>query len=124
MKLNQEHINSTISDTFKEVKNIIDTQTVIGKEITTSDGTIIVPVSKVIVGYIGGGGEYFDVKVKKNDSPYASGCGTGAYINPIGFLVTNKDGVTNFIEVKSCINIDKIASYIEKFLNSLNKGDE
>lgn len=121
MKSNHEQINE-INDTLKHVKNIIDTDTIVGKEIKTSDGVTIIPISKVIVGYIGGGGEYFDIKVKKNDAPYASGCGTGAYIKPIGFLVVKNDNSVKFIEVDKNIDLNKIMEYAEKIVESLSGG--
>lgn len=120
---NKEQIIDSIQDTLKQVKNMIETETIIGKKIETPEGHCVIPISKVIVGYIGGGGEYFDVKVKKQDQPFATGCGTGAYVKPIGFLILNKNGTTRYIEVNSEMQLDKIAEHLINFIENLKKGE-
>ena len=121
----REQIISSIQETLKQVKGMIETETIIGKKIITDEGHCIIPISKVIVGYIGGGGEYFDIKVKKQDKPFATGCGTGAYVKPIGFLILNKNGTTKFVEVNGEGQLDKIVDSILDFIeNFKNKGEE
>ena len=120
----REQIINSIQETLNQVKGIIETETIIGKTIITDEGHCIIPISKVIVGYIGGGGEYFDVKVKKQDKPFATGCGTGAYVKPIGFLILNKNGSTKFVEVNGEGQLDKIVDTVLNFIeNFKNKGD-
>ena len=119
MRQNQDQDDNTLNQTLKQVKEIIDTNTVVGKQIITNDGTIIIPISKVIVGYVGGSGEYFDIKVKKNEKPFANGCGTGAYIKPIGFLSINKTGNTNLIEIEDDIKLKDVMNYFESIIKVL-----
>lgn len=106
------------------MKSLVETDTIIGKKIITEQGDCVIPISKVIVGYVGGGGEYFDVKVKKNDKPFAMGCGAGAYVKPIGFLILSKDGASNFIKIDNQINIEKIAEYLKDLLGKINEGEQ
>ena len=121
---NREQIINSIQETLKQVKGMIETETIIGKKITTDEGHYVIPISKVIVGYIGGGGEYFDIKVKKHDAPFATGCGMGAYIKPIGFLVLNKNGTTKYVQVDEENNLDKIADYLLDFLEKMKDNKE
>ena len=61
-------ITNVIESTFKNLSNIIDVNTVIGKPIKTEDGEYVVPISKVTVGVLMGGGEYGKVTIfKKNE---------------------------------------------------------
>lgn len=122
---NKEQIINSIQETLKQVKSMVETETIIGNKIQTEDGSCIIPVSKVIVGYVGGGGEYFDAKVKKQENPFATGCGTGAYIKPLGFLILNKDGSSKYIEVEKENQIEKIAEYVLNIIDNLkNKGEK
>ena len=123
MNKSSDDVISSISGTLKQVKDLVDVNTIVGEQITLNNGTTIIPISKVVVGYMGGGGEYFDIKVKKNEYPFASGCGTGAYIKPIGFLTIDKNGNTNFIEIDKSINLNDIMHYFSNVIDSL-KGDK
>ena len=68
MEIKQKHpIEEVITDTLKNIKNIIEIDTIIGTPIKTENNNIVIPVSKVSVGYVGGGGEYYDTKIKKID---------------------------------------------------------
>ena len=124
MLSNREEIVNSINETLKQVKNLVETETIIGKKIETPDGHCIIPITKVVVGYVGGGGEFFDAKVKKIEKPFATGCGAGAYVKPIGFLIINKDGNVRYIEVNNEINIEKIVDYLSNMISNItNKGE-
>lgn len=67
---------------------------VVGKPIKTDDGSIIIPLSKVTVGVLAGGGEYGKINIfkKGSDLPYSAGNGTIVSVKPCAFLY--KDGKT------------------------------
>ena len=60
-----ENISELIQNSMDKIKTIIDTSIIVGEKITTEDGTSIIPISKVTVGYVVGGGEYRDTSKKK-----------------------------------------------------------
>ena len=60
----EENVNSIIDIAMNRLKEVIDVNTVIGKPINTSNNTTILPVSKVSVGFVAGGGEII-AKAKK-----------------------------------------------------------
>ena len=86
-------ITNVIKSTFKNLSSIIDVNTVIGKPIKTEGGEYVVPISKVTVGVLMGGGEYGKVTIfKKNeDLPYSAGNGAIVSIKPCGFLVKDEN---------------------------------
>ena len=65
--------------------------------IYTPDGITLVPISKISVGF-GGGGAEFGGKNASGTRNYGGGNGTGVKIEPIGFLVI-KDGHIRMINV-------------------------
>ncbi len=88
---NDMPLKQVIDATLENLKNIMSTDTVIGEPITVMDNTVIIPVSKVSVGFTSGG---VDFDGKKTDTKhFGGGNGAGMSVSPIAFLVVSKDGV-------------------------------
>lgn len=79
-------IDQVIEGGIKNLKSLIDVDTVVGSPFTSLDGTVIVPVSKVTTGFIVGGGEY-EISKKSDELPMTAGTGGYVQLSPIGFLV-------------------------------------
>ena len=118
-------IGELMRTTMENVKNILKVDTVVGDPIYTPDGITLVPISKISVGF-GGGGVEFSSKTEGGRRPYGGGNATGVKIEPIGFLVI-KDGVVRMINVTPPANntvdriidlvpqvIDRVDAFIEK----------
>lgn len=99
--MNESKLNKIIDTSLGNIKQIIDVNTVVGEPITTAGGTVIIPVSKVSLGYASGGVDYFGKNVKPGEaqSSFGGGGGTGVTLNPVGFLVTKEDGNVEYISV-------------------------
>lgn len=113
---NENFINSNLRD----ISDIISSKTIFGEKIE-SNGVSIIPVCKIVMGYIGGKGDYFDAKVKFESNPSASACGTGASIQPIGFIVIFQNGDVKFIETSKNLSLEKIVDTVSNFLKESNK---
>lgn len=50
-------IESMMNTTMEKIKTMVDASTMIGDPITTPDGTVIIPVSKVSYGFASGGSD-------------------------------------------------------------------
>ncbi len=87
-KIENNRINKAIETSLKNVSSLIDVNMVVGKPIKTDDGAIFIPVSKVTVGILSGGGEYGKINIfkKGSDLPYSAGNGTIVSVKPCGFL--------------------------------------
>ncbi len=122
-------ISDLMQTTMDNVKNILKVDTVVGDPIYTPDGITLVPISKISVGF-GGGGVEFTGKKAGSDRPYGGGNATGVKIEPIGFLVI-KEGNIRMINITPPANntvdrmidlvpqvMDKIDSFIEKQKNA------
>ena len=90
----------------------------------TPDGVTIIPVSKVSVGF-GGGGSDFASKSADKENPFGGGVGGGVKVSPICFLVV-KDGTVRMMSVPQPANssaerlvemlpdtLEKINSFVE-----------
>ncbi len=123
MKNNQQNkenkkaqtIDGIINDALVNLKQIIDVNTVIGQEMKTEDGTIIIPISKIIVGFVAGGGELETGKSVKECHPFAGGSGAGFTVVPIGFLTGKEDNMM-FVSTKSEAKYDELIHLANKTL--------
>ena len=115
-------INKVIENALKNLNNLVDVNTIIGKPIKTEENETIIPISKVSVGFVTGGGEYNNKqKKKKNDNyPFAGGSGGGCNITPLGFLVV-KEGVVKFIRVGEESNFSKVVDFADKIASTIKK---
>ncbi len=108
---------SEMSDIIKTsldgIKSFTDMETVIGNAITTPSGTTVIPVSKVTVGFAGGGLDYAAKKLTQAQN-FGSGSGTGISITPIAFLTVGHDSSINLIHVDNNeTSLDRVVSLIE-----------
>ncbi len=87
-----EHpIGNLMDTTMEKIKEMIDVNTIIGEPITSADGTLIIPVSKVSYGFAAGGS---DLPTKKeNKDCFGGGSGAGVTIQPVAFLTVYQGDV-------------------------------
>lgn len=120
-----EHpIQDLMNVTMDKVRQMVDSNTIIGKPITTEDGITILPVSKVSFGFASGGTD-FDGKNAANKDLFGGGSGAGVNIQPVAFLVV-KDGCVRTIQLSDSSNtVDRaltmIPELVEKVSALLNK---
>lgn len=109
-----------LDNTISKIREMVDVNSVIGNPITTPDGVTIIPVSKVSVGFGGGGSDY-----TSNKDAFGGGAGGGVKVTPICFLIV-KDGSVRMMPVAAPANttadriveqvpdvLDKITSFIQ-----------
>ncbi len=120
-----ETIRDLIDSAMEKMKGIMGSSTVIGERVETPDGTTIIPVSKVTVGYVVGGGEYADLSSRRvaNHFPMAGGSSGGVSVSPVGFLVESK-GEIEFINVENKSLYQTILNTFNALINKLDKENE
>lgn len=116
-------INSVLEQTLKNLKSIIDIDCIVGNPINCEDGSVIIPISKVSIGFVSGGGEYQKVKSKpKNpEYPFAGGSGAGCNVSPMGFLVVG-NGSVKYINIDDKTSISKVFDFADKIIDKIKKG--
>ena len=99
----ENKLQGVVEKTLREIKNIIGADTVIGQPIE-ANGTSIIPISKVAMGFATGGLDFND-KDSKTSSPqnkdqnFGAGGGAGISIQPIGMLCVSADGSVELINI-------------------------
>ncbi len=85
-------ISELIESSLDSIRGIADAGTVIGTPVTTAQGTTIIPVSKVSIGFAGGGNDFTGKTEKDGKNNFSGGGGTGISVTPTAFLVVSADG--------------------------------
>ncbi len=116
-------LSEMLGDTMSKIREMIDVNTVVGEPITTPDGVTIIPVTKVSIGY-GGGGSDFATKnyPAGRDNAFGGGAGAGVTITPVAFLVIRGENVRMLpIAEPASTSVDRL---IELLPDLLDKADD
>ena len=119
-----QKLPNMLENTIQKIREMVDVNSVIGAPINTPDGVTIIPVSKVSVGF-GGGGSEFNGKANA-ENPFGGGVGGGVKVTPICFLIV-KDGNVRMMPVAEPANstadriVEMIPDTIDKLTAALEK---
>lgn len=121
-----QNASNMLENAIAKIREMVDVNSVIGDPITTPDGVTIIPVSKVSVGFGGGGSDYVSKNLNKLDNhPFGGGAGGGVKVTPVAFLII-KDGNVRMLPVAAPANttadrlvemipdtLDKVSAFID-----------
>lgn len=117
-------IEGMMNCSVDKMKEIINADTIIGNSITTPDGTVVIPVSKVTYGFASGGSDFASSNCKDKEM-FGGGNGVGVSIIPVAFLVISGSGI-KLMQIESFTGaldriismtpdvVDKISAMIKK----------
>ena len=87
-------LSEMMSSSMSKIREMVDVNTVIGDPIVTGDGVTIIPVTKVSIGYGGGGSDFATKNYPANrDNAFGGGAGAGVNITPVAFLIVRGENV-------------------------------
>ncbi len=118
--MDKNPIGELMQNTMENVRSILKVDTVVGDPIYTPDGITLVPISKISVGF-GGGGVEFNTKKVGEVRPYGGGNATGVKVDPIGFLVI-KDGTVRMVNVTppASNTVDRIIDLVPQVMDRVD----
>ena len=116
-------LSEMMQESMAKVREMVDTNTIVGQPIETPDGVTLIPISRVSIGF-GGGGTAFGAKKAEPDDPKNLGTaiGAGVKIDPVAFL-TIKDGVTRVLPVAAppVTTLDRIVEMAPDLMDKAEK---
>ena len=89
-------IEGILGVSMEKIREMVDVNTIIGDPISSPDGTVIIPVSKVSFGFVAGGS---DLPTKVEKEIFGGGSGAGITIKPQAFIVIKADGDVKLLEM-------------------------
>jgi sporulation protein YtfJ len=125
-------IEALMKTAMESIKEMVDVNTVVGDAVQAPDGTVIIPVSRVAVGFAAGGGEYQTIGASNGGKeavpvlPFGGGSGAGVSVQPVGFLVVGNNNI-RLLPVEGNFVVDRlidIAPQIASQFQGLFKSKE
>lgn len=116
--MEKKHPLSEVLDaSLTNLKNLVDVNTIIGDPIATSDGTTIIPISKVSFGFATGGSE---LPTSKPSTPFGGGSGGGVTIQPLAFLVIS-NGDVKLLQMQTADNTaDRVVNMVPGVIDKVS----
>ena len=119
------HIEGILNASLENLKTLVDVNTIIGDQIVTADGTVIIPVSKVSFGFASGGS---DLPSSKPKDMFGGGSGAGVSIQPLAFLIISPTGSVKLAQMEKFDGsvdraVNMVPEVIDKFASMFGKKD-
>ena len=124
-------VETILQTTMRELKNIVDVNTIVGSPIYGEGGVVVIPVSKVCLGFFAGGGDFPTQAVAKkgapdfdaNGYPFLGASVVGVSISPKAFLYMQGKEVT--LLHADCDNtLDRLVQMIPTALTEIRDAIE
>lgn len=121
--LGGNRIKDVMAESIKSMRSLVDIDVVVGSPIETNSKLTIIPLTKVTMGFVSGGGEYYSElrEIKKdNEYPFAGGAGSGLNVQPIGFLVIDEKQV-DVVKIESKSAVEKLIEAVPEVAKFISK---
>ncbi len=112
----EKSVQSLLGVSMDKIRELVDVNTVIGDPITTPDGTVLIPVSKVSYGFASGGS---DLPTKSSAELFSGGSGAGISITPIAFLAVSGGEVKLLPIVSKPDSMDRAVNLVPDILEKV-----
>ena len=114
-----QNLPNMLDKTITKIREMLDSNSVVGDPITVGENVTLLPISKISVG-IGGGGADFSSKVPNKENPFGGGVGAGVRVTPVAFLII-KDGSVRMVPVTAPANTtaDRIVELVPETLDRI-----
>ena len=124
-----QNLPNMLENTITKIREMVDSNSVVGEPIVAGDGVTIIPISKISIGLCGGGSDFVSKHPNQQENPFGGGVGTGVKVTPVAFLII-KEGNVRMIPVATPANttaerlvemvpdtLDKIAAFVDSRTN-------
>ena len=115
------NFNDALKTALNNLSDIAGADTIIGDPMTTQNGTMIIPVSKVMVGFATGGSDFVGKHSKDTNvaNSFSGAGGGGITVSPVAFLVISPEGDAKILNVNN--PMDSNADLGTSVVSLLNK---
>ena len=126
-------VENIMQATMAQLKEMVDVSTIVGDAILTSGETMVLPVSKVSLGFVSGGGEYGHAAkegpVKASGGaldelegrhPFAGASAAGMCMTPVAFLSV-ANGNVRVLPASNKTALDRAIEMLPEVLSTLER---
>ena len=124
--MSQQHpISDFTASALSSLRSLVDVNTIVGEPISTAEGVVIIPISKVSFGYASGGS---DIPTEKASELFGGATGGGVTIQPLAFLVIKGEDVS-LMQMQTAENtadriVNAVPGLLDKVVGMIKKGKE
>ena len=106
-------LSELMQTSMSKIREMVDSNTIIGEPIATPDGVTLIPVSRLSFGFGCGGGDY-----GKNAPKFGGASTAGVRVEPVAFLVI-KDGITRVLPVAmpAMSTVDRVIDMVPEVMD-------
>ncbi len=112
-------IESIMETALKNLKEMVDVETIVGDAVEAPNGTVIIPISKVSFGFAAGGSE-FGKKDESNQAKFGGGSGGGVSISPVAFMVVGENQIKLLPVSSASTSVDRIIDAVPGMIEKIN----
>lgn len=87
-----KNVSDVLSASMSKVREMVDANTVVGSPITVSEGTTLIPISKINFALASGGAD-MGAKLADQSGTFGGGAGCGVKITPVAFVLVQGERV-------------------------------
>lgn len=125
--MSDNQVNRLLGVTMDKIKEMVDADTVVGKPITTPDGTVIIPISRISYGFASGGSD-LPSKAQPSAGLFAGGAGAGITVSPIAFLAIS-NGNVRILQIEPYFSpvdraLEKVPQVIDQLTSLFKKAPQ
>jgi sporulation protein YtfJ len=88
-----QNLPNMLDNTINKIREMVNSNTVVGEPIVTADGVTIIPVSNISIGLGGGGSDFVSKHPNAHENPFGGGVGAGVKVTPVAFLIVKEGNV-------------------------------
>ena len=119
--MDKRPISELMETTMQKIRDMVDANTIVGSPVTTPDGILLLPVSKLSFAFAGGGSD-FTKKQEPNNALFGGGCGAGVKIEPVAFVVVNGDNIKLLhVAPEATSTIDKVIEAVPGVVDKITE---
>ena len=120
--MSDNKMSEIIRASVEGLKSSFDANTIIGEAITTANGTVVIPVSKLTVGFASGGIDYLGKKAAPaGANNFGGGGGSGLTVTPVAFLIVSPAGNVELLNVNDA---KEPADPVSQIINAIERSPE
>lgn len=114
-------IQSLMGTAMENLKQMVDVNTVVGEAVESQDGTLVIPVSRVTLGFFAGGSDW--PREEGPSHPFGGGSGAGISVQPVAFLVVGRDHI-RLLPISERASWERVADLIPDIWQRLQNREQ
>lgn len=114
-------LSEVLQESMAKVREMVDTNTIVGQPIQTPDGVTLIPISRVSFGFGGGGTAFGNKKEPAVDPNLGTAMGAGVKVEPVSFLII-KEGTVRVlpVAVPAVTTVDRIVEMVPDVVDKVS----